>query len=245
MKLNGFLEKLTRNAPDNPGGSPAGQEGVEPKVVEPEGVEGAAPDYGWMPEEYRSGDAPDFEGFKAHYQDLIADQARRAEETAIPDSYDFALPEGFDYGVELPEGVSVGLDADSPLLAEFGGFLKEKGMSQDVATGLMGLLARYQAQEYAAQHSAATKEFETLGATDAARNARVSSVQRALETRLPQDQAQALMDAIRSAAGVKALEAILKPRGGTSPASVAKGAEVDGLSGFALLKRANELKMQQ
>lgn len=241
MKLNRFYEKLTRSAADNPGGSPAAQEGAEPEVT----TEAAAPDYSWMPEEYRSGEAPDFDGFKGHYQELLAEQARRAEESTVPENYDFALPEGFDYGVELPEGVQIALDTDNPLFNEFGGFLKERGISQEVATGLTGLLARYQAQQYAAQHQAATKEFETLGATEAARDARVGSVQRALETRLPQDQAAAIMGAVTSAAGVKALEAILKPRGGMTPAPAAKGADLENLSGFELLKRANELKMQQ
>ena len=241
MKLNGFWKSMTRNAPDMPGGSPAAPADAEPPVE----TTPAAPDYGWMPEEYRSGDAPDFDGFKNHYQDLVAEQARRAEESQVPEAYDFKLPEDFDLGVELPEGVQIALDTDNPLFNEFGGFLKEKGISQEVASGLTGLLARYQAQQYAQQHAAAAREFETLGATEAARDARVGSVQRALETRLPQDQAAALMGAVTSASGVKALEAILKPRGGTSPAPSAKGADLENLSGFELLKRANELKMQQ
>ena len=240
MKLNEFWKGMTRNAPDQGGGSAPEPEGAEPTVAE----EAAAPDYSWMPEDYRKDGTPDFDSFKGHYQELLAEQARRAEESTVPESYDFALPEGFDLGVELPEGVDIALDTENPLFGEFGTFLKERGISQEVATGLTGMLARYQAQQDAQQHAAATREYETLGATEAARSARVGSVQRALETKLPKDQAEALMGAVTSAAGVKALEAILRPRGGAAPAPAAKGADLEGLSGFDLLKRANELKMQ-
>lgn len=241
MKSNMFWKGLTRNAPDNPGGSPAAAEGAEPEAQTP-----STPDYGWMPEEYRSGDAPDFDGFKNHYQELLAEQTRRAEETVIPDTYDFALPDGFDLGVDLPEGdlPSFIPDADNPLLGEFGAFLKENGISQEVATGLTGMLARYNAQQYAEKVAPAMRDFETLGATEAARMARVGSVQRALETKLPKDQAQALMDACFSAAGVKALENILKPRGGTTPAPTANGAEWENLTPMERLRRANEQIMQ-
>lgn len=238
MKLNTFWQKLNLNAPDNPGGAP---DAGNPPPVDPPADQPAndAPDFGWLPEEYRKDGATDLDGFKAHYEELIADKARRDEEAGqVPEKYDFALPEDFDLGVELPEGVKIELDTDNALFADFGTLLKENGIPQSVAGGLVGLLAKYQAQQYAELHSAATKEFETLGATDSARNARVSTVQRALETRLPKDQAEALMGAATSAAGVKALEAILKPRGAT-PTPAPGGANLDGLSPYEKLKAAN------
>lgn len=240
MKLNTFWTKLNRNAPDNPGGAPADPPAdTAPADLPADPPASEAPDYGWLPEEYRKDGATDLDGFKVHYEELIADKTRREEEAGqVPEKYDFALPEDFDLGVELPEGVKIELDTDNPLFADFGTMLKENGIPQTVAGGLVGLLAKYQAQQYAALHTAATKEFETLGATESARNARVSTVQRALETKLPKDQAEALMAAVSSAAGVKALETILKPRG-TTPTPAPAGANLDGLSPYEKLKAAN------
>lgn len=254
MKLNTFWTKLNRNAPDNPGGAPTGDpppvdpnagnppadpNAGDPPPVDPAPQEPTTPDLGWLPEEYRADGNPDIDGFKAHYEELVADKARRDEaDGRIPDKYDFSLPADLDLGVELPDGVDIQLHTDNPLFEDFGSFLKENSISQDVAQGLVGLLAKYQAQQYAQLHTEATKEFETLGATESARDARVSTVKRALETKLPSDQAAALMAAVSSAAGVKALETILKPRG-TTPTPTPKGAELEGLTAYERLKHAN------
>lgn len=248
MKYNTFWQKLNRSAAESSGGSAAAAQ-TETQTTEP-GAETTteAPDFTWMPEDYRKDGQPDFTSFKAHYEDLLADQARRNEAAGdVPEDgkYDFSLPEGFDYGVELPEGIAINLDTESPLFGEFGAFLKENNVPRSVATGLTGLLAKYQAQQYADLHASATKEFETLGGTDAARNARVASVSRALETKLPADQAEALKAAVHSAAGVKALETILGPSGLTAPIPQKDAVDLDKLSPLEKLKMANEQAMQR
>lgn len=241
MKLNSFWTKLNRNAPEMPGGTPpadppAGDAPVDTPVDTP-----AAADYGWMPEEYRADGQPNFDAFKTHYEDLIAESARRADaDAAVPadGKYDFTLGDDFDHGVELPEGVKIDLDTDNEMFGELGQFLKEHHMPGGAAKGLVGLLAKYEAQRTAAAYASATKEFEALGATEAARNARVSSVQRSLETKLPKDEAEALMSMTQSAAGVKALEKLLMPRGVQSPTAQPQKPTTDGLSGYALLQAA-------
>lgn len=243
MKLNMYWNNIARNAETGTGSGAADEQAqtTDPNIG---GEEQAAPDYGWMPEEYRADGQPNFDTFKAHYQDLIADQARRAEaEADVPEDgkYDFNLADDFDYGVELPDGVKVDLNPEDPLFADLGALLKENNVPRSAANGFVGLLAKYEAKRAAENHAAATKEYEALGATEAARTARLQSVHRALETRLPKDQAEALAAATFSAAGVKALEAILKPRGATPPASTPQAPDTEGLSGFALLKRANEM----
>lgn len=233
MKVTAFWKEPTRSAPD----TGASEGGVPP--IEQE----AAPDYSWMGDFAKDG-TPDFDGFKAHYQELAAEQARRAEnEPQVPEAYDFSLPGDFDPGVQLPEGVAVELDPENPLFQDLSAVLKENRVPQSVAAELPKLLARYEAQRYAQLHEQATKEFEALGATEAARSARVSSVARALETKLPAEQAKALMDATKSAAGVKALEAILMPKGITAPSATPKPAIDENVTGFNRVLAARQQAM--
>lgn len=242
MKVTTFFDKLTRNVPnEGVGANPTPDEAPPAQAGDPAGAPPV--DYSWMGDYAKDG-APDFDGFKAHYQDLIADQAARSEaEPQVPEAYDFALADDFDPGVQLPEGVKIELDADNPLFADLGAVLKEHKVPQAVASELPKLLARYEAQRTAEMHAAATKEYETLGATEAVRDARVQSVARALETRLPKDQADALKATITSAAGVKALEAILGPRGVGNPPTTPKPGLADdpNLSGFERLKAARSV----
>lgn len=229
MKVTTFFDKLTRNVPnEGAGASPP------PDEAPPAQAGDQAVDYSWMGDYAKDG-TPDFDGFKAHYQDLIADQAARSEaEPQVPEAYDFALADDFDPGVQLPEGVKIELDADNPLFADLGAVLKEHKVPQAVASELPKLLARYEAQRTAEMHAAATKEYETLGPTEAVRDARVQSVARALETRLPKEQADALKATITSAAGVKALEAILGPRGVGNPPTTPKPGLADDPKMFGM-----------
>lgn len=240
MKLNTFWTKLNRNAPDNPGGAPTGDPPTDP--ADPPAAQPDAPDFGWLPEEYRADGQPNIDGFKAHYEELVAEHARRAEADAgVPQDgkYDFALGDDFDHGVQLPEGVKVQIDTENELFGDLGQLLKEHHVPQEAAKNLVGLLVKYEAQRTAALYADATKEFETLGATEAQRNARVSTVQRALETKLPAPEAEALMAMTHSAAGVKALEKLLMPRGPNSPTAQPQAPNTEGLSPYERLKLAN------
>lgn len=178
----------------------------------------AAPelDLSFIPQDYRGDDGSvDLDRFKTDYEALLARQTQ-ADEVGAPEAYDFNIPEDFDFGVELPEGFQVAI-ADDPaakaVLDELSGMLKEYDAPQEFATGIMGLLAKYQAAQAAEHYAAVRKEAERLGPTQAAREARLNTVQRAIEGRLPAEQAKALMAATSTYEGVRALEALLAPRG--------------------------------
>lgn len=185
--------------------APAGEPAAEPAP--------AAPDYSFVPDEFRTDDGVDGAAFSEHYQKLVENQRPEA-----PESYDYKLPEDFDAGVELPDGFKPTIDAEqnADLLNAFGETLKKHGASQDMATDLLGTLARYQAQGYAQAHQMVQEDYQKLGATDAAREQRMSNLQRQIESRLPEELAGAVMTMTTSAAGVRALEALLKPAGPTS-----------------------------
>jgi hypothetical protein len=183
-----------------------------------------------MPEQFRSGDAPDFDGFKAHLDSLDATKAQWDERmAAVPEDasgYEFAIPD-IDYtAMGLPEGFKLDLNAEdedmAPLLSEMGGVLHQYGMPKEAAGALMGVLAKYEATAHLRGEKAAkeamTEQAKLLGSKA---EARISTVQRTLEQRLPKDQAAGLMSALTTAEGVKALENLLSTRalgnGGEAP----------------------------
>lgn len=218
MKLN-QTPQLFRNAADAPV-SPA-PDAPPAAVIAPLETPEAAPDLSWIGADYLVEGKPNVEGFKAHYQDLIAEQARRAEAPQPPadGKYDFALPADLDFGeIKLPEGQTVAIDtsdpAFAPLFDELGQWLHTKGMPQSEATAVMSMLGKYKAAEIAKGHAAAVAEWDTLGPTEAARSARVATVQRALETRLSAGDAKAVMAVANSAASVRALQNLLSVTSG-------------------------------
>lgn len=232
MKLNNFFnDRMTRAPADEGGGSPAP-------------VEQAAPDFSFIPADYQKDGQPDLAAFSAHYNDLVARDAQAAERAGqIPEAYQFTPSEGLSFdGIELPEGFSVNLATDdpslSPLFDELGGFLKEIGAPASAASKVSDLLARYEAVKYSQSYAAHKAEMQALG-TPAQQTARLSSIERALETRLPADQAAALKNATLSAAGVKALEALLRPAGHTSPAAQPPKPDTENMSPMERLRFAN------
>ena len=193
-------------------------------------------DWSWYPEQFRSGDAPDHEGFRAHVEDLMAQQAIQQEALAdVPEDssgYEFTLPDDMDYGeLELPENFAVELKTDDPVMAplfqELGGVMHELNMPKSAAGKLLGVLAKYEAAKYSQQYSASNADYQSLGT---AADARISNIERALGNKLPPDQATAIMAATTSANGVKALEALLRPRGPSTTPSDPPPKEVDPLA---------------
>lgn len=238
MKLNSFYDRMVRQAEDGTGASPAPTTPTEPPAPE------ATPDFSWMGEHAPEG-KPDWDKFRAHYQDLAADAARRAEMAAgVPQDgrYDWTPPEMKIEG--LPEGVEVKVDTQTygALFDELGSFLHEQGIPQSAATGLMGLMTKYEAAKLQSQIAAAKADYEKLGATPAARDARVASVQRSLETRLPGPQAAALMKMAVSAEAVRALESLVAAPTGPRQPVPTPAAIPDNLSAFERLKMANRAR---
>lgn len=184
---------------------------------------GDGPDLSWLPSDFQGDDGPDLNGFKEHYEELAAAQAIAAEANQDvpedPTGYEFAVPEDIDFGeLPLPENYSTKLKADDPAMAplfeELGGMMHELGLPKSATPKLMGLLAKYEATKYSGFYTAGQQQMETLGPTA---NARISNVQRALESKLPAEHAKALSAAVTTADGVRALEKLLAPRGMTTP----------------------------
>ena len=75
MKLNNFLSDKRTFAPaDEPVSAPPADD-TPPVAVDtppeptPPSEAPAAPDYNWLPEDYRKDGNPDFDAFRAHYDD--------------------------------------------------------------------------------------------------------------------------------------------------------------------------------
>ena len=188
------------------------------------------PDLAFIPEAYRDENgAVDLDGFSAHYNDLVAEQARLQEaQGLIPEEYDFAVPEDLDLSdFNLPEGFAFQVDpndeAMKPLLGELGSMLKEMGAPAEMGPKVMALLAKHEATHYARRYEATKADLDKLGATDAQRGARIDRVARAAQAKLPADQFEALMGAATSSSAVRALETLLAPRGAgpTQPSNTA------------------------
>lgn len=218
-------DRMLRQAPEAPGGSPAPEPAAAP--VEPTG-----PDLSWLPETYRAGEKPDVDGFKAHYESLVADKAAAAERPAPPEDgvYDYSLPP--DMKIDgMPEGMQfVPLHDDpafKPLTDELSAFLKETGAPKEAGGKIASLIARYEVAKDAKEYAAYEADMKSLGTPDQV-TARVNTVQRRLETILPADQAKALLrQGAFSANALKALETVLSPKTMGNPVSQPKPAADD------------------
>lgn len=203
-----------REAPDNPGAG-ADATPVEPTTDAP--VEAATgPDLSFIPADYMVDGKPDTGRFAAHYQELLAEQAKREP---APETYDFAIPQDLTFE-GMPEGFAVELKADDPdfqpLFADLGAMLKEIGAPANAGPKVAGLIARYEAAKYGKQLAALQEEAKILG-TPAQAQARVATVLRKLETMLPADQVEALKGVASSAKAVMAFEKLIGPKNLTAP----------------------------
>lgn len=216
-----------------------------PAAAEQPVDEPAAPDYSFLPEQYRGDDGPDLDGFKAHYDELAAAQAIRDEAMAdVPEDaagYEFAVPEDLDFGdLELPEDFSVDLKTDDPALAplfqELGGVLHKHNLPKGATGDIMSVLAKYEATRYSGHYAAAKAEMQALGSSA---QSRIANIERALQAKLPADQMEAIKAATSTAAGVKALESLIKPRGLSAPTPQPNGVDLDHMTPYEKLKLAN------
>lgn len=234
---------MTRQMPGE--GTPAATPAPEPAPVSaPE----AGPDLSFIPADFHTDGKPDPARFAAHYQDLVAADAQRKEALAgVPEDgkYPFALPEDFDFGIEgLPEGFKVDLDPDNPayqpLYAELSATLKELGAPAAAAPKFAGLIAKYEAAQYAAALKAAEGEMAKLG-TEAQQNSRFAAVERGLSTVMPAEEAKAVLGIVRTADALRGLERLLSPRSMTPPPAQPNGdnQNLEGMTPFERLKIIN------
>lgn len=224
---------LLLRAPDGTGGvadgdgTPTGQDGQttgDGTTTANEGGENTGPDLSFIGEEFHTDGAPDIGKFTEHYQGLLSEKAQFDERAAaVPEdgAYDFSkLPDDFDLGVELDDGTEINIDLENeamqPLFTELGALMQKHQMPASAAGEMMGMLKRYEATKIAGLQQAAHADYETLGANDATRDARIAQVERAIDAKLPKEHAAALKGIARSSAVVKALEALLKPTSSTT-----------------------------
>ena len=249
------LHRLTR-APAGEAGAGELEADAAPAEIVPEAEAGApnleeAPipaetDYSFLPDEFRKDGANDIDGFRARFDDLSSQDAQRQEALAeVPEDgagYKFEVPEDLDFGdLDLPEGFTFNLKTDDPAMApifeEFGALLHQHNLPASAAAEFMGVLAKYQAAEFSPLYAQSKAEMTALGT---AADSRVANVERALLSRLPADLAASLKSSATTANGVKALEALLKPRGFTPPTPTPEASDFEGLTGSARLKAINE-----
>jgi hypothetical protein len=206
----------------------------------------AGTDLSWIGQDYHTDGRPDLGRFREHYENLLAEDARRRELPAAPQDgkYDLSIPAGLDLGdVKLPEGQAIELRADDPAYApvfeELQAFMHRNGMTQETASGLIGLLAKYQATQSVQETNALAAEHEKLGPTPAAREARVNTLRRSLLNVLPEQEASELMGTVRSYSALRAIERLIARNTGpmAAPPQPQKQA-LAGLSGYELLRAA-------
>lgn len=239
MKLNNFERTFPAMlAPaDDPPAAPA-----DPAPADPP----AEPDFSFVGDDYRSDDGVNWEGFASHYHDLSADAARRAEEQAeipeSPDGYELALPEDMDFGdLELPEDFSLALKTDDEMLApvfdEMRGLMHELGARPEHVQKAMGLIAKYEAANFSRAFASVNAEQKAMGP---GAEARIASVKRSLESKLPAEMAEAVMGLTANANALRGLEKLLMPRQASTPITQPQKGNLEGLSGFDLLRAARE-----
>jgi hypothetical protein len=227
---NFFWRKAALQAPDSPGAG-----AVEPEV--PEG-----PDLSFIPADYVVDGKPDASRFAAHYQELVAEQAKREP---APEAYDFALPADLKFD-GMPEGFSVDLQPDDPdfqpLFGELGDLLKEIGAPAAAGSKVASLLAKYEAAKYSKTMAVLQEEAKALG-TPAQAQARVATVLRKLETMLPADQVEALKGIASSAKAVMAFEKLIGPK--NMQPSIPSPNGLTGLEGMTPYERLRHINRAQ
>lgn len=248
MKLS-YYDKLLRQVPGEPAGAvPADTAPVTP-AADAAPVVAQGPDLSFIPSDYHVDGKPDLAKFSASYQELVARDAQRAEADAaaaalVPEGdYTFALPADLKFdGLDLPEDFKVELltedESMKPLFNDLSGILKELRAPQDAAGKLLGLFAKHQAVQYSQAIAAQTADMAKLG-TPAQVDARISTVSRVLDARLPADEAAALKAMTSSAKSLQALERLMGPARSTTPTPTPPGAATEGLSPYERLKLAN------
>jgi len=172
-------------------------------------VEEQTPAWSYAENVAGEGEAPDW--FKADKYQTVADQAKAYKDlegrfgsfTGAPDEYEFSLSEQLtEQGIEL--------DKEDPLITSFIEMAKESNMSQDMANKLVNMYVEGQYAGAMVDQEAEEKrvqgEMKALG--DSAEK-RISNVQSWLKANMDPELMSGFEDATTTAAGVKALEALI------------------------------------
>lgn len=189
-------------------------------------VQDVAPDLSFIPADFVADGKPDLAKFAEHYKTL-------APKPEVPEAYDFAIPADLKFDIpDLPADFKMGLNAEDeamkPLFGELTGILKEVGAPKEAGSKLMGVLAKYEAHRVAAGEAHIKADLAKLG--DAAKvSQRQATLSRALETKLPADEAAVLKEMIGFSGGaIRALERLIStPTTTATPAPVAPSVSAD------------------
>lgn len=166
-------------------------------------------------------------------RDLKAAQAEKAADLpADGEAYDLALPAD----LALPEGITIEIDKDDPLWADFQSIARESGVGKTQFQQFVGAFAKYQIAAEQAKVDTYVAEMTKLGANAPARRDAATAF---LKANLPANQAEALAGSVLSADGIAALETIIKLKSGpvaaTGVGASAGASEFEGLHGAARL----------
>lgn len=246
-------ERIARNAAGEPAGGAATPDPEpaaaatttpEPETSAGDPAPGQAPQadtYDWMPESYRADGQPDFQRFRQDFDDAQAQLAALNENAPeSPDAYDFAMPDGIDYGeITPPEWFDFQIDPDDPAIGELRGVLHKHRVPASAAQELMQTLARSEAAKAARFHEQAQQELNSLGPQQ---QARMQRVQRAIETRVPnQAQRDALLNSLTTADAFRALESFVSGATKTTSSTAPGNSQLDSITDpFERLKAIRE-----
>lgn len=189
---------------------------------------GAGPDLSsFVPETFKGEDGTwKVEDFRRSYDDLAAFKAAEEDRASAlpkdPDGYAFALPEdhklpeGFDpatlattdeKGNKIEFDPAAMIDKDDPDVAAVKALLHEHKVDPALGKKLAGIMVNREIrQTMEAQHVHA-EEIKALG-PDA--KARIATVTRELNARLPSNYAKAIADSLTSADALRGLEQVIK-----------------------------------
>jgi hypothetical protein len=182
-------------------------------TTEPEAEREKSPaaDLSFIPDDFKGEDGSyDTGAFRARFDELAAAQTITAE--GIPekaDDYAFAapedltglLPEGFD----LPEDFALSI-ADDPDIPELRNLLHEHKAPQALMDGIAKLLAKRELRDLHGAKQSYSEEMQKLGANA---QARIDTATRALKSRLPAKEAEAVIADLTTADAVRAVEKLL------------------------------------
>lgn len=244
MLIMPLWQQVVRNVPGEPtgGGAPADPP-ADPAAATPAdpSAQPTAPDLSWLPESFRKDDGVDIDGFRTHYEDMVAAQAALADQQGqLPqsaDEYDLT-PGDIDFGeIQVPDWFKFEIDPEHPVVGELKGFLHEHRLPASTGQALMGMLARYEAAKAAQFAADADAAKQSLGPQY---EARMSKIQRALETRVRDPkQREALLLSITSAEAFRGLESFVSGVSAAPPPSAHSQAATQQLRPFDKLRLAN------
>lgn len=136
-------------------------------------------------------------------------EAKFASRPETADAYKLELPPDW----KAPDGVEFRLNESDPLLARARTLAHAAGMSQDEFSALVGEYAADQVKAYEAQAAAFSAEMQKLGEKA---QARIDGAAQFLKSKLSAAQFEAIQGAVQTAAGVEAVEALMKIASGPS-----------------------------